>query len=149
MSRLMSVAMTTPQVRVRTKTVSRRANWWNDKNDRPILRAGDKLTLCPKVQGRRPGEAIERLAEVTVVDVRREPLIRLLADPVYGAAEMIAEGFPGLDPEAFIRKYFENAQRIGRHSIITRIEWRYPDTDAESRHLLDEVARERREEWYS
>lgn len=62
MSRLMSVAMTTDAVIERRKTVTRRANWWEDKNGRRILNVGDRLTLCRKVQGRKPGEPIERRA---------------------------------------------------------------------------------------
>ncbi len=48
MPRLMSVALTTDQVRSRQKTVTRRAGW-------TMLRAGDQLTVCPKVRGRRAG----------------------------------------------------------------------------------------------
>lgn len=49
----MSVAMTTEAVRNRTKTVTRRKGWWLDSRGRRILHAGDRLTLCEKVQGRR------------------------------------------------------------------------------------------------
>lgn len=80
MSRLMSVAMTTDAVIERRKTVTRRKGWWLDKNGRRLLHEGDTLTLCRKVQGRKPGEPIERLAEVEIVDVRREPLVILLGE---------------------------------------------------------------------
>ncbi len=46
MARLMSVALTTEAVRSRRKTVTRRVGWL-------MLTAGDQLTLCPKVRGRR------------------------------------------------------------------------------------------------
>ena len=67
MARLMSVALTEHAVRDRTKTVTHRLGW-------TFLKPGDRLTLCRKVQGRKPGEPLVRLAEVEVVDVRREPL---------------------------------------------------------------------------
>jgi len=39
-----------------------------------FLKPGDHLTLCRKVMGRKPGDPLERLAEIEVVDVRRERL---------------------------------------------------------------------------
>lgn len=121
MSRLMSVAMTTDAVRERRKTVTRRKGWWEDKNGRRLLHVGDTLTLCRKVQGRKPGEPIERLAEVEVVGIRREPL-RSIYDR-YG--ETAAEGFPSMDPFTFVRRFFIDAQGIEPDDEITRIEWRY------------------------
>ena len=119
MSRLMSVAMTTDAVIERRKTVTRRAGWWEDKTGRRIIKPGDALTLCRKVQGRKPGEPLERLAEVEVVDVRREPLSRLTD------AEVAAEGFPGMDTWEFYRRFFLVAQGIAWEAEVTRIEWRY------------------------
>lgn len=127
MSRLMSVAMTTDAVIERRKTVSRRLNWWEDKNGRRLLNAGDTLTLCRKVQGRKPGEPIDRLAEVEVVSRRREPLIRLIEDRAYGLAEVEREGFPGMSPVDFVDRYFVQAQGMSVHDVVTRIEWRYLD----------------------
>ena len=66
----MSVSMTADAVIERRKTVTRRKGW-------TFLRPGDRLTLCRKVQGRKPGEPLERLAEVEVVSVAREPLWEL------------------------------------------------------------------------
>lgn len=119
MSRLMSVAMTTDAVIERRKTVSRRKGWWLDKNGRRLLHVGDTLTLCRKVQGRKPGEPIERLAEVEVIDIRREPLSAMTQDDVS------REGFPGMDRVEFINRFFVNAQNIFGDDEITRIEWRY------------------------
>lgn len=124
MARLMSVAFTEQAVRDRTKTVTRRKGWWEDKNGRRLLRAGDRLTLCRKVMGRKPGEPLERIAEVEVVGVRREPLwlgIRNRPD------EMEREGFPGLPPMTFAQRYFLDAQGINFMDDVTRIEWRYLD----------------------
>ena len=87
MPRLMSVAMTEQAVRDRTKTVTRRKGWL-------MLAPGDRLTLCAKVQGRKP-------------------------------AEVAREGFPGMDPIEFMRRFFIEAQGVGLMDEITRIEWRY------------------------
>lgn len=130
MSRLMSVAFTEQAVVDRRKTVTRRRNWWTDKNGRRLLHPGDRLTLCRKVMGRKPGEPLVRLAEVEVVDVRRERLTALLGGTApywteYGAAEMTREGFPGRDPHWFVGKLFTEAQGIGPDEQVTRIEWRY------------------------
>lgn len=127
MSRLMSVAMTTEAVIERRKTVTRRKGWWVDKNGRQILKVGDTLTLCRKVQGRKAGEPIERLAEVRVTSVEREPLSNVTHFPAYGEAEMAREGFPGMDPARFIHNYFVDAQRFDPDDLVTRIEWRYLD----------------------
>lgn len=131
MSKLMSVAMTTDAVIKRRKTVTRRKGWWTDKNGRRLLNVGDTLTLCRKVQGRKPGEPIERLAEVEVVSVKRERLGEMC--PIhgsrydYGQTEVAAEGFPGMAPEEFIGRFFMDAQKITCHDEVTRIEWRYID----------------------
>lgn len=118
----MSVAMTTDAVIERRKTVTRRKGWWLDKNGRRLLKPGDTLTLCRKVQGRKPGEPIERLAEVEVVDVRREVLWYGVRN---NALELEREGFPGLPPMTFVERYFRDAQGIDFMDDVTRIEWRY------------------------
>ncbi len=134
MPRLMSVSMTVDPVIERRKDVTRRLGWWKDKNGRRILHPGDRLTLCEKVQGRKPGEPLVRLAEVEVVDVRREPLDVLLFDEPeqYGATEVAREGFPGMDPAEFVRRFFVDAQGIEASDLITRIEWRYLASEPEA-----------------
>lgn len=129
MSRLMSVAMTTDAVIERRKDVTRRLNWWENKNGRRLLVPGDTLTLCRKVQGRKAGEPIERLAEVEVVDVRRERLDAMFVKS-YGEREVEREGFPGMTPGDFVRRYFLDAQGLYPHAEVTRIEWRYLETHA-------------------
>lgn len=122
MPRLMSVAYTEDAVRARIKTVTRRAGW-------SYLSPGDRLTLCRKVMGRRKGEPLVRVAEVQVIDVRRERLDRMLTDPDYGAAEVALEGFPDLTPQAFVLRYFIDAQGIAPEALVTRVEWEYVDPD--------------------
>lgn len=118
MSRLMSVALTLDQVRSRTKTVTRRDGW-------RTLRPGDEVTLCPKVRGRKQDEPLERIVTVTVVSVRRERLGAITQ------ADVVAEGFPQMSPEDFIRFFCGTHQDITPDSMITRIEWRYPPADTE------------------
>ena len=140
MPRLMSVAMTADAVIERRKTVTRRTGWL-------FLKPGDRLTLCRKVQGRKPGEPLVRLAEVEVVSVDREPLAALTDLSVWAAhydgrpwydgvksfwdlwraAEMEREGFPGMDPAVFVRRYFVESQGLSPADEVTRIEWRYLD----------------------
>lgn len=124
MSRLMSVAMTTDAVIERRKTVTRRKGWL-------FLKPGDTLTLCRKVQGRKPGEPLERLAEVEVISARRETLSLLRDDLLgYGRREVEREGFPGMTPGEFITRFFIDAQGISEDEFVTRIEWRYLDGGA-------------------
>lgn len=133
MSRLMSVAMTTDAVIERRKTVTRRIGWWKDKHGRRLLNVGDTLTLCRKVQGRKPGEPIERLAEVEVVDIRRESLDDLIfCHDDYPEREMEREGFPGMEPFDFVDRYFIKAQGLTQWDPVTRIEWRYLDGEVTS-----------------
>lgn len=113
MARLMSVALTTSQVRDRSKTVTRRAGW-------QFLTPGDQLTLCSKVRGRGRGEPLERIVTVDVVAVERERLDTITA------ADVIAEGFPALTPAQFVDFFCDTHTGITPASEVTRIEWAYP-----------------------
>lgn len=134
MSRLMSVAFTEDAVVARTKTVTRRKGWWENKNGDRLLLPGNTLTLCRKVMGRKPGEPLVRLAEVEVIRVDRGPLCGVAGpyirnqDGSVTYPEMALEGFPDMDPYTFMRRYFHDAQGIGPMDHVTRIEWRYLDT---------------------
>lgn len=118
MARLLSCAFTERPVVDRVKTVTRRRGW-------TFLKPGDRLTLCRKVMGRRPGEPLVRIAEVQVVSVRRERLGDITAD------EVAREGFPGMTPEEFVDRFFVTAQRIRPDDLVTRIEWVYIDDPAD------------------
>lgn len=122
----MSVALTEDAVRDRRKTVTRRLGWWEDKRGRRILKAGDRLTLCRKVMGRKAGEPLVRIAEVEVVDVRREPLNAITADDV------AREGFGnrGTNAAPWFVGFFAAEMRCAENVVVTRIEWRYLDDTA-------------------
>jgi hypothetical protein len=114
MPRLMSVSLTEDQVRARTKTVTRRAGWL-------MLKPGDRITLCRKVMGRRNGEPLERIVDVEVVDVRREPLNTITPDDV------AREGFPEWAPSDFVAFFTRTHKGTNATSDVTRIEWKYLD----------------------
>jgi hypothetical protein len=115
----MSVALTEQAVRDRTKTVTRRLGW-------RFLKPGDRLTLCRKVQGRKAGEPLERLAAVLVVDVRRERLRSM------GIGETTREGMPHMTTTEFV-EFFCASMRCTPDTEVTRIEWRYLDADQHRR----------------
>jgi len=126
----MSVAFTEAAVRDRTKTVTRRKGWWEDKNGRRMVKPGDRLTLCRKVMGRK-GAPLLRIAEVEVVHVQRHALSDLLTcDPQEAREEMALEGFPTVVPYEFVRRFFVEAQGMDVGDFVTRIEWRYLDAEA-------------------
>lgn len=114
MSRLMSVSLTETAVVERRKTVTRRLGW-------KFLKPGDRLTLCRKVMGRKPGEPLVRLAEVEVVSVRREPLWDM------PQADIALEAVPhtlGWSASDWV-EWYGYAMRCRLSTEVTRIEWRY------------------------
>lgn len=113
MARNMSFALTTEQIKKRTKTVTRRKGW-------EFLKPGDIINACVKCMGLKPGEKIERLGQIRVVDVRREPLSAMTPDDVF------AEGFNGKTstPDAFVEMFCEHMGG-DRNQIVTRIEFEY------------------------
>jgi hypothetical protein len=125
MPRLMSVSLTEPQVRARTKTVTRRAGWL-------MLKPGDQLTLCRKVMGRKKGEPLDRITDVEVVSVRREPLNAITA------ADVAAEGFPEWTAAEFVAFFCDSHRGIQPDSDVTRIEWRYLDVEKAVREQMED-----------
>jgi hypothetical protein len=107
----MSFALTTAQIRNRTKTVTRRMGWATAKR-------GDVVQPIVKGQGLRKGEHVERIGDpIRFVSVRREPLNRC-------SHEMAEEGFPLMTAEAFIAMFcMQNG--CTPDTIITRIEFEY------------------------
>lgn len=135
MSRLMSVSYTEQAVRDRRKTVTRRLGW-------RFLKPGDRVTLCRKVRGRKPGEPLDRIAEVEVVSVRREPLFAITDEEVAREAVpltdsdgherfdevWIADGKPWNTAQpaswAWVA-WFAREMGCYPETEVTRIEWRY------------------------
>lgn len=114
--RNISFALTTPQFRARTKTVTRRLGW-------EFLRPGDRLMACVKCQGLKPGEVLERLGEIVVTDVRRERLDAITPEDV------VKEGFPEMTRGEFIAMFCDH-MGCGRWRRVTRIEFQYVEESA-------------------
>ncbi len=116
--RNISFMLTQPQVKTKTKDVTRRDGWEH-------LKKGDILWGVEKGQGLKKGEKIQRMALIRVVDARREPLERMFNEFLYGLAECNREGFPNLHPEQFIEMFCSSHKGCKRETQITRIEFEY------------------------
>jgi hypothetical protein len=117
--RNISFALTTEQIRSRTKTVTRRVGWAK-------LQVGTQLQPIVKGQGLKKGQHAEKVGgPIRVVSVRREPLRRLLDDQAYGSAEVIREGFPNLTPQQFVTFFLASHTTCTVDEPITRIEFEY------------------------
>lgn len=111
MPRNISFALTKPQFRAKTKTVTRRVGWKN-------ARAGEVLCGVEKAQGLKKGEKIVRLGYIEVVSARREPLSAITDE------EIVREGFPEMSRQQFI-DFFCSANRTTPDADVTRIEYKY------------------------
>ena len=116
MPRNISFALTTDQIRNKTKTVTRRLGWKN-------LKRGDILNACVKCMGLKPGEKIERLGQIRVVTANRESL-SLMDDTQYGRADAAKEGFPQMSGREFV-DMFTSHMGGERNQLVTRIEFEY------------------------
>ena len=116
MPRNISFMLTTDQIRNQSKTVTRRKGW-------KFLKVGDILNACVQCQGLKPGEKIERLGTIQVVDVRQEPLAAMLVTD-YGNNETKLEGFPHMTGKDFVGMFCDEMKStLDQH--ITRIEFSY------------------------
>ena len=119
--------MTKQQVRDRTKRVTRRLNWWTNKNGNRIVQVGDVLCGCEQVQGRR-GKPLVRMGLIKITKLRRERLGLMCDDLVYGAREARLEGFPEMTGSEFVKFFCDSAgPSVNESTIVTRIEYEYLD----------------------
>lgn len=117
--RNMSFALTTQQVRARQKDVTRRLGWVN-------LKVGDPFQPVLKCMGLRPGEKVQPLGNfVVTVSTRREPLQRMIDEPIYGKEECRREGFPEMSPEEFVAMFCKSHKNCAPATLVTRIEFSY------------------------
>ena len=129
--RNLSFALTTRQMRERTKTVTRRKGTWWSK----VLKPGDLVCAVEKSQGI-PKGGLVRLGVIRVVSVRTEPLNRV-SDPgplvdeygPYGFQETAREGFPGWGGGAFVKMFLEHMGGDYRQ-VVTRIEFEHVEPQA-------------------
>ena len=112
--RLMSFALTTEQVRNRTKTVTRRLGW---KNAKP----GWIVQPVVKGQGIPKGGKVEKIGgPIKFISVRREPLSFIEDDDV------VREGFPNTPSHAFVEMFCEHNGGVFNQEVM-RIEFEYLD----------------------
>ena len=119
MPRNMSFALTTEQYRNRTKDVTRRNGW-------AFALVGDVVNGCEKCQGLKKGEHIVRIGQHTWINLRWEPLRRMIDDIEYGQREVIREGFPNMTPQQFVEMYC-NENKCIPETVIHRMEFTYLD----------------------
>lgn len=113
----MAFSLTTPQMRNKTKTVTRRigsADW----------KPGERRVAIVKGQGLKKGEKVDRIGVIECVSNRPEPLWRLLRDPDYGKAEARREGFPEMDGLEFV-EFFCAKNKCQRSLVVNRIEFKH------------------------
>ena len=117
--RNLSFALTTAQMRARSKTVTRRLGmFWL------CLKPGELVCAVEKSQGIVKGGLV-RLGVIRIVSVTTEPLLEIaLGARVEAREEVDREGFPDLEPEEFVRMFCKHMRCAGG-STVTRIEFEH------------------------
>jgi hypothetical protein len=90
--RNMSFMLTKPQMRDRSKVVTRRDGWDH-------VKVGEVVMAVEKCQGLKKGEKIVKIHPIRITDKRREPLTAITPE------ECALEGFPDMTPDEFIAMY--------------------------------------------
>lgn len=111
--RNMSFAMTTQQIRDRSKTVTRRFGWWT-------LKPGTLVAAVEKGMSLKKGETVNRLAVIRIVSVRQEPLYTITPE------DCAREGFPHMAPRDFTAMLVHHYD-VPSTAIVNRIEFEYVD----------------------
>lgn len=110
--RNMSFAMTTEQVRDKSKDLTRRLAWWNAK-------PGDIVQPIEKGQGLKKGEKVKKInGPIRILSTRGEQLCKITPDDVR------REGFPGKSRLWFIRMMMTR-HKCRRDKVVNRIEFGY------------------------
>ena len=109
---------------MRTKTVTRRVNWTD-------VKVGEVLCAQERSASGHAEDPGVPIATIRVVDVRFEPLRRIIDDLEYGLDECRKEGF-GEDPvlyhpSAYIEYFRQAYSGCTPDTVITRIEFEYVD----------------------
>lgn len=117
MPRNMSFMLTTEQYKNQTKTVTRRLGW-------KFAQLGEVTNGCEKCQGLKKGQKIVKLGQHYWINLRWEPLNRMLNDPVYGAEECIKEGFPDMTPQEFVAMFCQH-NKCTPETLVHRMEFAY------------------------
>lgn len=117
--RQISFALTTAQVRAKTKTVTRRTGW-------TFLKVGTLLQPVAKAQGLKKGEHVEKIGgPIRVVHVSQEWMSDFVLR--HSALDDVRrEGFPDMTPEEFVAFFRgSHADPSADDLRVTRIEFVY------------------------
>jgi hypothetical protein len=104
------------------KTVTRRPGW-------RFLKPNDLILAVERAQRLERGEPGRALAVLRILDVRIEPLSRLVEDASYAEDELPREGFPCWSRDDFITQYMRAHRLTTVETDVTRIEFEYVDAD--------------------
>lgn len=116
--RNISFALTTEQIRNRTKTVTRRLGWKD-------LKPGTPLQPVVKGMGLKKGETVEKIGgPIRVVNVSRSPLNSISPQDVH------REGFPQMTVREFVTMFKKSHRGCRVATEVTRIEFEYCDDEA-------------------
>jgi len=121
MPRNQSFMLTKEQYRSRIKTVTRRVGW-------RFAKVGELVNGCEQCQGLKKGQRIIVMGQHRFIDLRWEPLRRLIDEPDYGAEEVIKEGFPDMTPAEFV-EMFCRANRCQPDIEVHRMRFEYVDKE--------------------
>lgn len=111
--RNMSFALTTEQIRNRSKTVTRRVGW-------TFLKPGTLLQPVVKAQGIKKGEHVEKVGgPIRVLSTERAPLNAITPQDVY------REGFPRMTTSEFVSMFKKTHVGCRVWTVVTRIEFEY------------------------
>lgn len=126
--RHMSFALTTEQVRLKQKSVTRRLGWM-------CVITGTLVQPVEKCQGLKKGERIVPIGgPIRITSIRREPLNAITVE------DCTLEGFPGMVPADFVRFFAAThslrelregdppkwiMRRPSPEDLVTRIEFEY------------------------
>ena len=110
--RNMSFAMTTRQMRERSKFVTRRRGWWD-------VKPGELLCAVEKGQGLKKGEKVVRICVIRVVSARNKRLAAITK------REVALEGFPELTPAEFVGRFCQ-ANGCKPTARVRRIQFEFP-----------------------
>ena len=120
--RNLSFALTTQQMRDRTKTVTRRRGTFYAK----ALRPGDLVCAVEKSQGIKRGGLV-RICVIRIVSVRTEPLNEIImTNFATSEQETAREGFPEMSGVDFVHMFMRHMGGDGKQ-IVTRIEFEHTD----------------------
>lgn len=110
MPRAMSFAITTQQMRAKTKRVTRRLRWTG-------LQPGDLVQACEKCMGFKKGERRPPpIGLIRIVSTRFEQLKFITA------ADCALEGFPEMNPNEFVTMFCA-AMKCDPETVVNRIEF--------------------------